>query len=52
MHSIARLDFGNCEVYGKPGWLTVGRVYCSPRASCGSMSRARCGGPATRTRSC
>lgn len=31
MHSIARLDFGNCEVYGKPGWLTVGRVYCSPR---------------------
>ncbi len=31
MKSIARLDFGNCEVYGKPGWLTVGRVYCSPR---------------------
>jgi hypothetical protein len=31
MRSIARLDFGNCEVYGKPGWLTVGRVYCSPR---------------------
>ena len=31
MHSIARLDFGNCEVYGKPGWFTVGRVYCSPR---------------------
>jgi hypothetical protein len=31
MHSIARLDFGNCEVYGKSGWLTVGRVYCSPR---------------------
>ncbi|MCU0502008.1 MAG: hypothetical protein MUC51_09625, partial [Anaerolineae bacterium] len=31
MKSITRLDFGNCEVYGKPGWLTVGRVYCSPR---------------------
>jgi hypothetical protein len=31
MHSIARFDFGNCEVYGKAGWLTVGRVYCSPR---------------------
>jgi len=31
MKSIARLDFGNCEVYGKSGWLTVGRVYCSPR---------------------